>query len=133
MASPTATRPDAGSGTAPAPEFAMTDDSSEDPVLRHARREGVWIIAAWAAATLASCLVSYALGYSRPDRPLGPEDVRPILGMPGWFFWGVILPWLGSGVFIAWFAGRVMADDDLGLDHSDELERDIREGADGDD
>lgn len=110
-------------------ETAMTAERRDDPVLRHARREGIWIILAWTMATVASCLISYFLGYSTPERPLGPEDVRPILGMPAWFFWGVILPWLGSGVFIFWFAGRVMIDDDLGSDHSAELEQNIRDGA----
>lgn len=100
----------------------------EDPVLRHARREAVWILGAWATATVVSCLVSYTLGYSTPGRPLGPSDVRPILGVPRWFFWGVLAPWAACGAFIAWFVGRVMADDDLGADHSGELERDIREG-----
>jgi hypothetical protein len=107
----------------------MTGERREDPVLRHARREAIWITAAWAAATVVSCLVSYFLGYSRDDRPLGPADIRPILGMPRWFFWGVIVPWLASGAFIFWFAGFVMVEDDLGSDHSAELERDIREGA----
>src|SRR5258705_6618862 len=47
----------------------------EDPVLRHARREGLIIISAWAAATAYCCLDSYFFGYIRPDRPLGPVDI----------------------------------------------------------
>jgi hypothetical protein len=105
----------------------------EDPVLRHACGEAAWIMAGWTAATLASCLISYWLGYSTEGRPLGAEDIRPILGMPRWFFWGVIVPWVASGAYIAWFVGFKMADDDLGSDHSEELERDIREGVGTDD
>ena len=99
-----------------------------DPVLKNARREGLVIAAAWLASTIYSCGYSYLFGYIRPDRPLGVDDVQPVLGMPSWFFWGVIAPWAVCAVFTFWFAGWVMADDDLGLDHTPELEQDIREG-----
>jgi hypothetical protein len=49
-------------------------------------------------------------------------------GVPSWFFWGVLAPWVLCGVFTVWFAGWVMADDDLGADQTPERERDIREG-----
>jgi hypothetical protein len=101
----------------------------EDPVLRNARREAILIFAVWAAATAFCCTYCYLFGYLRPGRPLGPDDIRPILGMPRWFFGGVIVPWAVCLAFIAWFAGSHMADDDLGSDHAAELERDIREGA----
>jgi hypothetical protein len=100
-----------------------------DPVLRHARREAVIIALAWAAAAAYCCGYSYLFGYIRPGRPLGPNDVRPVLGMPSWFFWGVMVPWGVCGVFTVWFAGWFMAEDDLGRDHSEELDADIREGA----
>ncbi|MBX6315902.1 MAG: hypothetical protein IRY99_23765 [Isosphaeraceae bacterium] len=100
----------------------------EDPVLRHARREAIIISLVWLAATVYCCTYAYLFGYIRPDRPLGPEDVRPVLGMPSWFFWGVMVPWIICGLFTFWFAGFYMADDDLGRDHSAELEADIREG-----
>jgi hypothetical protein len=99
-----------------------------DPVLAHARREA-WIIgAAWLGATVYCCVYSYLFGYIRHGRPLGPADVRPILGIPRWFVWGIIAPWGVCGLFTAWFAGWFMADDDLGKDRADELEADIREG-----
>ena len=99
-----------------------------DPVLENARREGVVIGLVWLAATVYSCGYSYLFGYSRPDRPLGPGDVHPVFGMPSWFFWGVIIPWGICTLFTFWFAGFVMTDDDLGDDHTPELESDIREG-----
>lgn len=105
---------------------------STDPVLRNARREAWIIAAAWVAATAYSCVTCYLLGYLRPGRALGPDDVRPILGIPSWVVWGVLAPWLVCAVFTVWFAGFSMADDDLGKDHADELEADIREeGLDG--
>ena len=100
-----------------------------DPVLKHARREAVVIGLAWLAATTWSCGYSYLFGYIRPDRPLGPADLHPTFGMPSWFFWGVIAPWAACALFTFWFAGFFMADDDLGEDHTAELESDIREQA----
>ena len=102
----------------------------EDPVLRHARREGWAIFAAWSAATLYCCVYYAMFGYSSPSHVLGRNDVNPIFGMPSWFFWGVILPWGVCGVFTLWFVGFVMAEDDLGKDHSEELDDQIRGGID---
>jgi hypothetical protein len=99
----------------------------EDPVLINARREA-WIIAgAWLAATLYCCTYYYLFGLIRADRPLGREDVRPVLGMPSWFFWGVMLPWGVCGIFTFVFAGFFMVEDDLGKDHAADLETRIHE------
>ena len=102
---------------------------STDPVLKNAKREGLWISLSWLAATAYSCTYSYLFGYTTKERPLGVADVHPIFGMPSWVFWGIIVPWLACSVFTVWFAGFVMKDDDLGVDHAAELEADIREGA----
>jgi hypothetical protein len=110
----------------PSPESPMPP--REDPVLRNARREAVVIFIAWVAATAYSCAYSYFFGYIRPGHELGPADVRPILGIPSWVVWGIIAPWLACAAFTVWFAGFVMADDDLGVDKTPELEADIREG-----
>ncbi len=91
----------------------------EDPVLTHARREAVIIGLAWLAATIYTCAYCYLFGYLRPGRALGLEDVRPIFGVPSWFVWGVLAPWGVCAVFIFWFAGWFMADDDLGEDAAD--------------
>jgi hypothetical protein len=99
-----------------------------DPVFRNARREALIIFAAWLASTVYCCAYAYLYGYNRPGRPLGPEDVRPVFGIPSWIFWGVMAPWGVCALFTAWFAGFYMADDDLGSDHTAELEDEIREG-----
>lgn len=99
-----------------------------DPVLKHAKREGLIIGAAWLASMVYSCGYSYLFGYIRPGHPLAANDVRPILGVPSWFVWGVLFPWGLCTLFTFWFAGFCMADDELGKDHTPELERDIREG-----
>jgi hypothetical protein len=101
---------------------------SSDPVLKNSRREGIIIGLAWFAATAYCCAYSYWAGYNRPGQVLGPDDIRPILGIPSWVFWGIMAPWLVCALFTFWFAGFYMSDDDLGEDHSSELESDIREG-----
>jgi hypothetical protein len=100
-----------------------------DPVYVHSRREAVIILSVWLASTVYCCAYSYYFGYSTPERPLGPGDVHPILGMPSWVFWGVMVPWGVCSLFTFVFAGWFIADDDLGSDHAAELETDIREGA----
>jgi hypothetical protein len=112
-----------GRDGAPSSDSART----EDRVVRHARRESVIICVVWALAAITTCTLSYWLGYDRPGQTLGPADVRPIAGMPLWFVWGVLCPWAACAVFTWWFAGFFMKEDDLGSDHSAELERDIRE------
>jgi hypothetical protein len=99
-----------------------------DPVLVHARREAIIIGLTWLAATIYCCVSSYLLGYDHPGHKLGKNDVKPILGVPSWAFWSYLVPWAVCAVFTFWFAGFYMADDDLGRDHNDELEGDIREG-----
>lgn len=104
----------------------------DDPVFVHACREAIIILSFWLAVTVYCCAYSYFFGYIRPGRPLGPDDVRPILGIPSWAFWGFVVPWLLCALFTVWFAGFYMADDDLGDDRAGELDADIRQGgADG--
>ncbi len=100
----------------------------EDPTLRNARREAIIIVAVWALVTIYCCVYSYFTGYIRTGKALGLQDVQPVLGMPSWFFWGVIVPWILCTLFTFWFAGIFMTEDDLGSDHAAELESDIREG-----
>lgn len=99
-----------------------------DPVLKNSRREAIIIGVVWLAATTYCCAYSYWAGYNRPGQALGRGDVHPILGMPSWVFWGFMVPWALCALFTFWFAGFYMSDDDLGQDHTAELEGDIREG-----
>jgi len=99
-----------------------------DPVLKNSLREFVIIMLAWAASTAYTCIYCYYNGYIREGAALGVEDIRPVLGVPSWMFWGVFAPWAVCSAFTFWFAGFYMADDDLGEDRTPELEADIREG-----
>jgi hypothetical protein len=86
----------------------------EQQLLRHARREGLVILAAWALALAWSVGYSHLYGYVRQDGEI--REIRLILGMPAWVFWGIVIPWAVCLVFSVWFCFRFMADDDLGQD-----------------
>ena len=78
-----------------------------DPLLKNAGREARAALLLFGIALAWTLGVAAWMGYGR-------SEVRFILGLPDWVFWGVFLPW---GVFIAvslWFGLRYMKDDDLG-------------------
>ena len=85
--------------------------AKEQRLLRNARREGLLILAVWAAALLWSNGVGYLYGYNRPA-----ETIGLILGMPDWVFWAVAAPWGVCLVFSTWFCFWYVADDALGKD-----------------
>jgi hypothetical protein len=91
----------------------QTDEPAgkEQQLLRHARREGVLIMAVWATALVWSVGSGYYLGYYRTA-----NTISLILGIPDWVFWSVVLPWGICLAFSVWFCFRYMADDDLGQD-----------------
>ena len=89
---------------------------TDNLVLKNARREAWVILSVWLLASGCCCCAYYFFGSIRPGRPLDHQDVRPVLGVPTWFFYGVLVPWALCGVFTVWFAGFVMVDDDLGMD-----------------
>jgi hypothetical protein len=83
--------------------------AAEDPLLRHSRREAVFSLALWLAATLWSAGYSYLFGYERPV-----ESLSFVLGFPDWVFWGIVLPWLIATAVSIVFALGFMRDDPLG-------------------
>lgn len=92
----------------------MPTPTSEDPVLKNARREAGLVLAVWAASLAYTVGVSYRLGYGRTA-----ESLRFICGFPDWVFWGIVTPWLVCTAITAWFALRLMTDDALGEDQQD--------------
>lgn len=87
----------------------------EQQLLRHARREGLLIMAVWAACLIWSMAVGYFMGYRR-----SAAEMSLILGMPDWVFWSIVLPWALCLAFSVWFCFVFMADDDLGQDQDEE-------------
>jgi hypothetical protein len=86
----------------------------EQTLLRHARREGLIIMAVWAIALVWSVGAGYILGYGRD--PTAVAEIKLVLGMPAWVFWSVALPWAVCLLFSLWFCFIYMTDDDLGQD-----------------
>lgn len=106
----------------------MAPERSPNPVLSHAHREAIFIASMWLLATTYCCGSYYFLGLSRPDRPLGLDDLHFVWGMPGWVFWGIVVPWGFFFVITVVFAGFLMTDDDLGQDEAEALDEQIRGG-----
>jgi hypothetical protein len=82
----------------------------EQRLLRNARKEGLVIMTLWALCLFWSVGSAYLMGYN----VTGPVPL--ILGMPGWVFWSVLLPWGICLLFSTWFCFCFMAIDDLGED-----------------
>jgi hypothetical protein len=99
-----------------------------DPTYENSRKEAIGIGLIWLACTVYCCAYSYFFGYNVDGMAKTVDDVHPIWGIPSWVFWGVMAPWAVCTVINIWYAGFYMADDDLGRDHSIELNEDIREG-----
>jgi hypothetical protein len=95
----------------PPPEYS----DKEQQLLRHARREGLLIMAIWVLALIWSVGVAAFAGYDRD-----PANIELILGMPDWVFWSVVFPWGLCLVFSVWFCFVYMADDDLGKDQAED-------------
>ncbi len=93
-----------------------------DPVVVHARREALVILAAFVVCLIWSISCCYLLGYPGPDdfpseghgsHTAANGPVAKVLGMPSWVFWGVLVPWVAADVFAVWFCFCFMADDPL--------------------
>lgn len=107
---------------------ASQNDSSElerDPVFLHSRREALIIFCAWLAGLVWAVPYCYTNGYIGN---VDPENVKTILGIPSWVFWGIAVPWLVADIFTTWFVFFYMADDDLGEAHEGaDIEEEIAE------
>jgi hypothetical protein len=101
----------------------------DDPVLRNSLREARAAALIWGATTAAVCLTCFLLGDLSVVQPADPTTVPTTFGIPTWFVLGVLVPWAASSAAMWWFAGGFMAEDDLGRDHTPELDADIREEA----
>ena len=89
--------------------FKPSSGDRIDPVLVSARRE-VWVILlAFVACLIWSVGVSYLAGY----QPATDGPISTVFGVPGWVFWGVLVPWLAADAFAVWFCFFFMVDNSL--------------------
>lgn len=86
----------------------MSEPEKLDPVYLNSKRETVFVIVAWAVFCLWVVGYSLSAGYD-----LDPAELKTVMGVPSWIFWGVALPWLMANVVAIWFALKFMADDPL--------------------
>ena len=77
-----------------------------DPVLESSRREALFTVGVWISACVYTVGYAWAFAYR-------PEQGGPVLGMPGWVFWGIVTPWLVCTLVTCWFALRGMRDEEL--------------------
>lgn len=94
------------------------DHPQSNPTLLRSRREALIIMAAYVVAMTWTGVVCYFWGYGRDPAtisfPLG-------LGIPDWVFWGIIVPWMASNVFTAWFTLGYMVDEQLAAEDEDDF------------
>ena len=83
--------------------------STDDPVLRSARREALVVLVTWLAAMAYTVTYCYRHGYDRPV-----ESLTFVLGFPDWVFWGIVAPWAVCVAFSIYFGATFMRDEDLG-------------------
>ena len=96
---------------------------NEDPLLSSGRREALVVMAIWLAAGLYTVTFCYLYGYGPAEGAGGADgglaaagDLRLVLGVPWWVFWGVVVPWVVSTGVHLWFAFSFMGDEDLGAE-----------------
>jgi hypothetical protein len=102
----------------------MSDPASAARLFRHARREALVVIVVWALALFWTVGYCYLYGYQHEADSwvvkaglAPPPDARtfqPILGLPRWVVYGIVLPWLACTAFTVLFSLFGMTDDDLG-------------------
>ena len=107
-----------------------TPTPPEDPVYINSLKDARFGITFWAIATTVVCGLSYILGYQQSGRKLTAADIQPFFGIPRWFFISVLVPWVLCSIVCVVYAGFIMTDEDLGTDHTEELEQEIQEGKD---
>lgn len=83
----------------------------EDPVYVHSLREALVILVIWGVSFAWTVPVCYWTGY----RSSGQEwELSMLFGIPSWIFWGVVLPWIVSGIAAILMCLLYIKDDDLG-------------------
>lgn len=89
----------------------------DDPVFLHSRREAIVILIVWGLCFAWTVPYCYLNGYETPAKP---EDLKIVLGMPAWVFWGIAVPWAIAGLVSIALCLWFIRDDDLG-EEADEV------------
>jgi hypothetical protein len=89
--------------------------------MRSARREALVALVIWLMAMVYTVGYCVRYGYGRTA-----EDLRFVLGIPDWVFWGIFVPWFVCLALSWWFAFRFMTDESLGA--ADQPDDDVSGG-----
>ncbi|MGE0607989.1 MAG: hypothetical protein AB7O62_12915 [Pirellulales bacterium] len=90
----------------------------EDPIVSTARRESLVVLATWLVAL--AWTVGYCVRYGYITNGYDVSQMKLVLGIPDWIFWGILTPWFTCYLFSNWFCLIYMKDADLGVENSDE-------------
>ena len=85
-------------------------ESSDDPLLRHARREAIFVACVFLAALVYTVGYCAKFGYA----PTRSGELKLVFGFPDWVFWGIVTPWVICVAIGIWFSYFFMTDDDVG-------------------
>ena len=96
---------------------SLPDGEQYDPTFVHSRREAVVIFCSWVVALLWAVPYCYLNGYNVAD----PENIKTVLGVHAWLYWGIAAPWIAANLFTTWFCFAYMKDDDLGQNPDEEV------------
>jgi len=93
-------------------ENAAMHSSRPDPLVASSKREALFAAALWLAATVYSVGYCAWFGYD-----LASDELKFVLGIPDWVFWGIVVPWTACTVVSIWFAMCIMRDEPLGAEN----------------
>ncbi len=88
-----------------------TPSTEIDPLVASSKREALFAASLWLAATIYTVGYCSLFGYQR-----AADDLKFVMGIPDWVFWGIVAPWTFCTIVSIWFAMRCMRDDPLGDD-----------------
>lgn len=94
-------------------------DVPQDPLYINARRELGFTLLTWVVFAVWVVGVSWWHG-----RPAPGVEVKTVMGMPAWAFWGVGVPWVAANAVTFWFCFRFMKDDPLEVVPEEQAEGD---------
>ena len=84
------------------------NNDQHDPIFASSLRELKWILVAWLAYFMWVMGYCGLFGYE-----VDPADLKIVMGMPSWVFWGIVMPWIAATGFTAWFSMIKMEDHPL--------------------
>ena len=109
------------------PKPELHQDIPDDPLFIHARRELRFTLFTWLVFAVWVIGVSWWRGRLEPG-----VELRTVMGMPAWVFWGVGVPWVAANVVTFWFCFGYMADDPLDVVPGEQFSEAEKEGEEGD-